>query len=331
MPMDVFCCYLAFEVTAQMRVMKLSRRDHNPPTTLVQPAKILSLRNDSLRNYLPTKRLPTKLPPHETTQGMLYFCLRPQILRQDQALPSNEMSLAAEQERGRYEVRPYTRPTPVPARSHPPPALPGHRLRGDAPVRRYARALLPHPRGPVLQAPGQPHARGRRDGEHSHVPASSPPPGPHAHTRAHAHAQMEPLSVAIHAVANIAQLRANQSVVVFGAGPVGLLCMAVARALGASRVVAVDIVPSRLEFAAKYAATETYTPPKPQEGETRLAYSERNANTMKEQLKIAERGPEGIDVVVDASGAEVSIQTGIHIAKHGGTFIQVRALSSSSL
>lgn len=139
---------------------------------------------------------------------------------------------------------------------------------------------------------------------------------------------MEPLSVAIHAVANIAQLRANQSVVVFGAGPVGLLCMAVARALGASRVVAVDIVPSRLEFAAKYAATETYTPPKPQEGETRLAYSERNANTMKEQLKIAERGPEGIDVVVDASGAEVSIQTGIHIAKHGGTFIQVSFHSS---
>lgn len=134
---------------------------------------------------------------------------------------------------------------------------------------------------------------------------------------------MEPLSVAIHAVANIAQLRANQSVVVFGAGPVGLLCMAVARALGASRVVAVDIVPSRLEFAAKYAATETYTPPKLQEGETRPAYSERNANAMKEQLKIAERGPQGIDLVVDASGAEVSIQTGIHIAKHGGTFIQV--------
>ena len=45
---------------------------------------------------------------------------------------------------------------------------------------------------------------------------------------------MEPLSVAIHSVANTSQLRANQSVVVFGAGPVGLLCMAVARALGAA-------------------------------------------------------------------------------------------------
>ena len=56
-------------------------------------------------------------------------------------------------------------------------------------------------------------------------------------------AQIEPLSVGIHSVANIGQLRANQAVVVFGAGPVGLLCMAVAKALGAKRVIAVDIVP----------------------------------------------------------------------------------------
>ncbi|TFY58409.1 hypothetical protein EVJ58_g6428, partial [Rhodofomes roseus] len=44
-------------------------------------------------------------------------------------------------------------------------------------------------------------------------------------------AMMEPLSVAIHAVANVADFHSNQSIVVFGAGPVGLLCMAVAKAL----------------------------------------------------------------------------------------------------
>ncbi|KAI0774214.1 xylitol dehydrogenase [Fomes fomentarius] len=136
-------------------------------------------------------------------------------------------------------------------------------------------------------------------------------------------AMMEPLSVAIHSVANIAQLKTNQSVVIFGAGPVGLLCMAVARALGASRVIAVDIVPSRLEFAKQYAATETYTPPKLQEGESRIDYSRRNAKLLMEQLKIEERGPNSIDLVLDASGAEVSVQTGIFIAKHGGTFVQV--------
>ena len=135
---------------------------------------------------------------------------------------------------------------------------------------------------------------------------------------------MEPLAVAVHAIANIAQLRANQSVAIFGAGPVGLLCMAVARALGASRIVAVDIVPSRLDFARQYAGAETYVPLEMQAGsEDTLAYSLRNAKAMMQQLKIEERGPAGIDLVVDASGAEVSIQTGIHIAKHGGTFIQV--------
>lgn len=38
--------------------------------------------------------------------------------------------------------------------------------------------------------------------------------------------QMEPLAVAVHAINYIGQLRAGQSVIVFGAGPVGLLCMA---------------------------------------------------------------------------------------------------------
>ncbi|KAL6309655.1 xylitol dehydrogenase [Sparassis latifolia] len=136
-------------------------------------------------------------------------------------------------------------------------------------------------------------------------------------------AMMEPLSVAVHAVANIAGLKTNQSVVVFGAGPVGLLCLAVARALGASRIISVDIVPSRLEFAKQYAATETYLPPKPEPNESKLAYSERNARTMKEKLGIEERGPKSIDLVVDASGAEVSIQTGIIVARRGGTYVQV--------
>ena len=57
---------------------------------------------------------------------------------------------------------------------------------------------------------------------------------------------MEPLSVAIHSVSTVAQLRATQNVAIFGCGPVGLLCMAVAKALGATRVIAVDIVPSPL-------------------------------------------------------------------------------------
>ncbi|KDR83630.1 hypothetical protein GALMADRAFT_235925 [Galerina marginata CBS 339.88] len=136
-------------------------------------------------------------------------------------------------------------------------------------------------------------------------------------------AMMEPLAVGIHSVSNLGGFRANQTIAVFGCGPVGLLCMAVAKAIGATRIIAVDIVPARLEFAKSYAATETHLPPKFEEGETKIDYSRRNAAQMKQQLGIEDRGKNSIDLVIDASGAEVSIQTGFYIVKSGGTFVQV--------
>jgi len=136
-------------------------------------------------------------------------------------------------------------------------------------------------------------------------------------------AMMEPLAVGVHSVSNLGGFRSGQSIVVFGCGPVGLLCMAVAKALGASRIIAVDIVPSRLEFALAYAATDSWLPIKPLEGEASTDYSKRNAAAMKESMKIAERGGEAIDLVIDASGAEPSIQTGMHVVGTQGTFVQV--------
>jgi D-xylulose reductase len=136
-------------------------------------------------------------------------------------------------------------------------------------------------------------------------------------------AQMEPLSVAVHAVSSLANFSANQTIAVFGCGPVGLLCMAVAKALGAARIVAIDIVPSRLEFAKSYAATDTFLPPPFEAGETKMAYSKRASALLKQQLGVEERGPNSLDVVIDASGAEVCIQMALLIAKIGGTFVQV--------
>jgi len=136
-------------------------------------------------------------------------------------------------------------------------------------------------------------------------------------------AMMEPLSVGVHSVATIGQLKAGQNVAVFGAGPVGLLCMAVAKALGARRIISVDIVQSRLEFAKSYVATDIYLPSKPKENESRMEYSKRSARELQTALSFEERGPTAIDLVIDASGAEVCIQTGMLIAKHGGTFVQV--------
>lgn len=71
---------------------------------------------------------------------------------------------------------------------------------------------------------------------------------------------MEPLSVAVHSVSTLGKLKSGQNVIVFGAGPVGLLIMAVAKALGAKKIVAVDINEERLKFAKQYAATDIFVP-----------------------------------------------------------------------
>ena len=141
---------------------------------------------------------------------------------------------------------------------------------------------------------------------------------------------MEPLSVAVHAVNTLAQLRANQSIAIFGCGPVGLLCMAIAKALGARRIIAIDIVPARVDFALSYAATEAFLPPPFEAGESRMQYSKRASTLLKEKLGIDERGEKSLDVVVDASGAEVCVQMALLIAKIGGTFIQVRPINNIS-
>ena len=134
---------------------------------------------------------------------------------------------------------------------------------------------------------------------------------------------MEPLSVGVHSVYRLGCLRACESILVFGCGPVGLLCMAVAKALGASRIIAVDIVDSRLKFAKEYAATDIFVPPKREDGEDSLKYSRRSNDELKRTLNLSDRGRHGVDLVIDASGAEVSIQTAFYTVKVGGRIVQV--------
>lgn len=122
-------------------------------------------------------------------------------------------------------------------------------------------------------------------------------------------ALIEPLAVAVHIVKQ-ARVTPGQSVVVMGAGPVGLLCAAVARSFGATKVVSVDIIQSKLEFARDFASTHTYMPQR--------VSAEENARNLKEQAGLSD----GADAVIDASGAEPSIQTSLHVVRMGGTYVQ---------
>ncbi|KAI1361172.1 GroES-like protein [Xylaria arbuscula] len=123
-------------------------------------------------------------------------------------------------------------------------------------------------------------------------------------------ALIEPLAVAVHIVRQ-AGVSPGQSVVVMGAGPVGLLCAAVARAFGATTVVSVDIVESKLAFARDFCSTHTYS-------SQRIAAPENAANIR----ALAPNLAGGADVVIDASGAEPSIQTSLHTVRNGGTYVQ---------
>ena len=122
-------------------------------------------------------------------------------------------------------------------------------------------------------------------------------------------ALVEPLAVAVHIVGQ-ASVQPGQSVVVMGAGPVGLLCAAVAKAYGASKVVSVDIIQSKLDFAKDFCSTHAYL--------SQRISAEDNAKAIRDLAGI----PDGADAVIDASGAEPSIQASLHVVRNGGTYVQ---------
>ena len=122
-------------------------------------------------------------------------------------------------------------------------------------------------------------------------------------------ALMEPLAVGVH-ITRQAGVKPGNSVVIFGAGPVGLLCAAVSRAYGANKIISVDINEERLRFAKKYASSQIVVSQK-ESAEEAAARITRECD-----LGI------GADIIIDASGAEICIQTALHTIRNGGTYVQ---------
>lgn len=129
------------------------------------------------------------------------------------------------------------------------------------------------------------------------------------HISFEAGALVEPLSIAVHCL-KLANISPTSSVVVFGAGPIGLLCCAVAGAFGASTILAIDINESRLAFAKEYAATGVYR--------MQQASPMENAATILSSFGI----DDGVDVIIEATGAESCISCGVSLMKRGGVFVQ---------
>lgn len=127
-------------------------------------------------------------------------------------------------------------------------------------------------------------------------------------------ALVEPLSVAVHCN-KLAKTTAQDVVIVFGAGPVGLLAVGVANAFGSSTIVCVDLVPEKLELAKKFGATHTFVPTK---GDS--------PNESADKIRALIKGyglSDSPNVALECTGAEPSIQTAVSVLATSGRLVQV--------
>ena len=105
---------------------------------------------------------------------------------------------------------------------------------------------------------------------------------------------------AVHA-ASVPQV-AGRKVLVTGAGPVGLMAIATARALGARAVYATDVSDYRLDLALDLGADLAVNPQR---------------RSIEAELAAITDG-EGVDVLLEMSGAPPAIDTGFRLLKSGG-------------
>lgn len=117
-------------------------------------------------------------------------------------------------------------------------------------------------------------------------------------------AMLEPLGVAIHAV-SLGKVEPAMTVGIFGCGPIGLLILQVAKAAGATRIVATDKHPHRLEAARALGATAAI-----------------EADAGREQEAVWEAtGGEGVTVAFEAATENAAVETAIAAARPGGRVV----------
>ncbi|MEW6295618.1 MAG: L-threonine 3-dehydrogenase [Candidatus Diapherotrites archaeon] len=110
----------------------------------------------------------------------------------------------------------------------------------------------------------------------------------------------EPLGNAIHTALAVELI--GNTVLIMGCGPIGLCSIQVAKAAGAAKVIAVDLVPYRLELAKKMKAD--------------YALNAREVDVIKEVMDITEG--KGADVFLEMSGSQQAIEQGFKALRPGG-------------
>lgn len=110
----------------------------------------------------------------------------------------------------------------------------------------------------------------------------------------------DPLGNAFHTVMS-ADVR-GRSVLVTGCGPIGLFCIGIARASGASRIFASEVQPARMELARMMGAHQVVNP---------------GTENLEAVVRAATDGL-GADVVLEMSGHPKAIREGLRVVRDGG-------------
>ncbi len=116
---------------------------------------------------------------------------------------------------------------------------------------------------------------------------------------------VEPAAVAAYGIQQ-SGMKMGDTVLVTGAGPIGLLTVQVALASGASQIFVSDISENRLKKAKEVGATQTF-----------------DARDKDIPQKIKKMTGYGVDIFIDAAGVQASFDTGINSLRNGGTAVLV--------
>lgn len=127
-------------------------------------------------------------------------------------------------------------------------------------------------------------------------------------------ALIEPLAVGFHA-AKQGGAELGKSVVVTGAGCIGLMTMMACRAMGVNEIYMVDIMQKRLDKALELGAS--------------AVINSREKDPVKEILRLT--GGRGADICLDASGVEACVRQGMDMLVKGGTEVLVGYASSGEM
>ncbi|HNT75403.1 MAG TPA: NAD(P)-dependent alcohol dehydrogenase [Anaerolineae bacterium] len=119
-------------------------------------------------------------------------------------------------------------------------------------------------------------------------------------------ALLEPLGIAIHAV-DLAHLKIGQTVAILGAGPIGLMTGAVAKASGAGAIYVTEPLAHRRTFALDYCADAAFNPAE--------------EDVVKAIMQAT--GGRGVDVAFEAAGAVETPDQAARVTRPGGKVIAV--------